>query len=438
MDITTIEPGMLRGTVQIPPSKSVAHRAIIAAALSGENCTIDHIAFSKDVLATLNCMKSLGAGFRKSIQNGRVTFSGKQKKIAEELVLDCEESGSTLRFLIPVALLWNRPVVFRGKGRLMQRPQKPYLDIFAKKGISCKIEQDTMRIDGQLKPGKFSLPGNISSQFVTGLLFALPLLNGDSEIEITTEMESKGYLDLTLSVLESFGIEIINEDYRRFLVPGNQRYVARDYRIEGDYSQAAFFLVAGALGCDIRCCDLNPDSLQGDKKVLEILERAGAKVKTFPDGSVQACSSAEMRGIEIDAREIPDLVPILAVLCGFCEGESRIINAGRLRMKESDRLTAVASELIRLGLQIEEGVDYLKIQGTQILHGETVSAWNDHRIAMALAIAACRCEGTVTIAGGKNAVKKSYPDFFQVYENLHTGPVTLVEYGQVISKEREG
>lgn len=434
MDIIRIEPRMLRGKVQIPPSKSVAHRALIAAALSGGVCNIENIALSKDIQATLGCMKALGAGYLMDEEAGVVSFNGKKKKLPETLKLNCEESGSTLRFLIPVALLTGKKITFCGKGRLMSRPQKPYMDIFAEKGISCTMGKDTMSIEGKLESGIYTLPGDVSSQFVTGLLFALPLLEGDSEIIITTEMESKGYLDLTLSVLKDFGIRIINENYRRFFVPGGQKYQQTDYKVEGDYSQAAFFLVAGAIGCDIVCSGLQETSLQGDKKILEILEQAGAKVTIHPNGDVSASPTDSMHGIEIDAREIPDLVPILAVLCGFLKGESRIVNAGRLRMKESDRLASTTSELSRLGVEIEEGSDFLKIRGKQTLCGETVSAWNDHRIAMALAIAACRCEGPVTITGGNVAVQKSYPDFFEVYEKLQRGPQTLHMMEEITEK----
>ncbi len=438
MDMIQIEPRMLQGRVSIPPSKSIAHRVMIAAALSGEPCRIENVAFSKDILATLGCIKALGIDFSIDKKAGEVIFSGRKKKGIKNPELQCEESGSTLRFLMPVSLLFERKVKLSGKGRLMSRPQKPYLDIFHEKNISCHMDKDTMLLEGVLEPGIYSLPGDVSSQFVTGLLFALPLLEGDSEIIITTEMESKGYLDLTLSVLRDFGIQIKNEKYRRFLVPGGQKYQATDYRIEGDYSQAAFFLVAGSIGCDLCCEGLNPKSLQGDKKILDILVDAGAKVTTYQDGSVKATKTETMNGVEIDAREIPDLVPVLAVFCGFLKGESRIINAGRLRMKESDRLAAISSELSRLGLAIEEGVDYLKIQGTQTLCGETVSAWNDHRIAMALAIAACRCEGAVTITGGKEAVQKSYPDFFDVYQKLQEGPKTLLGFGEAIKEETKG
>lgn len=419
MDVLTIDPNMLRGTVQVPPSKSVAHRAIIAAALSRETCRIRNIAPSKDILATLRCMKALGAAFSVDEKEHTVVFERTaQRRIKKEAVLCCEESGSTLRFLIPLALLCAKTVTFVGKGRLMQRPQTPYFSIFDKKGISYHMEGDRLRVSGTLSAGHYALPGNVSSQFVSGLLFALPMLLGDSVIEITTEMESRAYLDLTLSVLKDFGISVTHENYRRFQIPGGQAYRACPYTVEADYSQAAFFLVAGALGCDVRCKGLRSDSLQGDRKILSLIEKTGAKLTRFSDGSVRAEPTATMRGIEIDAGEIPDLVPILAVLCAFLRGESRIINAGRLRMKESDRLAAIASELSRLGARVKEGTDSLTIEGSQTLHGETVSAWNDHRIAMALSIAACRCEGAVTLTGAKEAVKKSYPDFFAVYRAL--------------------
>ncbi|MBQ4146265.1 MAG: 3-phosphoshikimate 1-carboxyvinyltransferase [Clostridia bacterium] len=427
MEVTKIEPEMLIGNVIVPPSKSVAHRAIISAALSGDACKIDNVAFSKDIEATLGCMKSLGALFEYNEKNKTVEFfennglfKGKGK-----LVLNCEESGSTLRFLMPLALLSGREVVLNGKGRLMQRPQKPYFDLFDKLGIEYELKGNKLKIKGRLKAGKFKIAGNVSSQFITGLLFTLPLLDGDSIIEITTEMESKSYLDLTLQTLNEFGIEIINEKYQKFIIAGNQKYKGKNYFVEGDYSQAAFFLVAGAIGCDVGVYGLKENSLQGDKKILDILNEAGARIDTLPDGCIKASRTEAMHGVTIDARDIPDLVPILSVLCAFCPGESRIINAGRLRMKESDRLTSTSSELRMLGADIEEGEDYLKICGKQSLCGETVSAWGDQRIAMMLAIAACRCEGVVSITGAQEAVKKSYPDFFQVYESLKNGPKAL-------------
>lgn len=437
MDIISIEPKMLRGTVTVPPSKSAAHRAIIAAALSGEQCVLSNIAMSQDIEATLACMKALGGGFTYNKKKMQLcTVTEQKRKMSEKLVLPCGESGSTLRFLMPVSLLFGRTVRLTGCGRLLKRPQKPFVDLFAQKGIQCSWTEKYIELEGKLEPGIYRLPGNVSSQFVTGLLFALPLLEGDSEIQLTTELESKAYVDLTLSVLKDFGIAVKNEGYRRFLVHGKQSYGARNYTVEGDYSQAAFFLSAGALGCDIRCYGLKKDSLQGDKAIIEILKQAGAKIEFFDDGSIQARRTNCMHSVVIDAREIPDLVPVLAVVCAFCPGESRIVRAGRLRMKESDRLAAIASELKHLGLEITEGTDELIITGREVLYGTTVSAWSDHRIAMALAVAACRCEGEVQITGAKESVKKSYPDFFEVYQHLlQNGPETLLKFSQVITEE---
>ncbi len=427
MDITRIEPTMLQGEVKVPPSKSVAHRAMIAAALSDAPCRIGNIAMSKDIQATLECMKVLGASARFFPKKGEVCFSAKRKKkLPEELHLDCGESGSTLRFLMPLALLSGRRVTFTGHGRLMQRPQTPYMDLFTQKGILWEQKEDSITLQGELKAGLYQLAGNISSQFITGLLYTLPLLEGDSEIQLTTLLASKGYVDLTLQVLEDFGISVINDNYRRFIIPGGQKYLARDYEVEGDYSQAAFFLVAGALGCDLICTGLNPESLQGDKQILAILKDAGARVEILEQGGIKVRRTDRMKGVKIDGGEIPDLVPILAVLCGFCPGESLIYNAARLRMKESDRLAAITRELRQMGIDVFEGVDFLRIQGTAVAKGATVSSWNDHRIAMATAIAACRAEGEVTICGGKEAVTKSYPDFFEVYESLATGPRALL------------
>ncbi len=418
MDNVTLTPRMLKGTVKIPPSKSVAHRAIIAAALSGGECLLTNTAINDDITATLGGMRALGCKYTVNKTKGEIKIAPKKQKKSGEIEIDCCESGSTLRFLIPIALLSGKPVKLTGRGRLMQRPQKPYLDMFDKKGIRYECGADYIKLDGQLTSGVFEMPGNVSSQFITGLLFALPLLEGDSEIVITTLTESKSYIDITLKVLADFGIEIENHNYMRYVIKGGQKYKSANYEIEGDYSQAAFFLVAGAIGCDVQCTGLKEDSLQGDREIIDIIERAGGIIERTKDG-IKARMSPNMQGITVDVRNIPDLVPIMAVLLSFCKGESRIINAGRLRMKESDRLAAISSELKHLGADITEESDSLKIVGRQTLESNNISAWGDHRIAMATAIAACRCEGgDMTIVGAIPAVKKSYPDFFDVYKKL--------------------
>lgn len=419
-DIKRIESKMLKGTVAVPPSKSVAHRAIIAAALSGDDCVIENVSMSNDISATVECMRKLGAKCQVNSKNMTVHISEKKTyKVKDMITLDCGESGSTLRFIMPLALGRGVPVKFVGHGRLMKRPQIPYFNIFRDKGIYFETGDDFIILNGELKSGTYGLAGNVSSQFISGLLFALPIIDGDSEILISGELESRGYVDLTIDILSKFGIEIENYKYKLFRIKGGQKYKScKEFKIEADYSQAAFFLVAGAIGCNVECLNLNPDSLQGDRAILDIIKQSGARVVKGPSGGIMAKRTAVMHGITVDAKNIPDLVPIISVLCAFCSGESRIINAGRLRHKESDRLKSTASELARLGVNIREETDSLTIYGRDLLESNVCSAWNDHRIAMALAIAACRTEGSVEITGAYEAVKKSYPDFFEIYDKL--------------------
>lgn len=417
MDNVIIKPNPLKGSVVIPPSKSVAHRAIIAAALSNAECVIDNVAMNADIEATLGGIRALGSKFTYNKKTMQVKISPK-KQTSKVNEIDCGESGSTIRFLMPIALLSGKDNTFICHGRLIKRPMEPYFDNFKKLGIECSIEDSCIRTKGKLKSGVFNMPGDVSSQFITGLLYALPLLEGDSEIVISNTPESTGYIDLTIDVLNKFGIEIENENYLKYKIKGGQKYKPTNMTVEADYSQAAFFLTAGAIGCDVECIGLNENSRQGDREILDIIERVGGKILKTEKG-IKAWRTDNMHGITLDGRNIPDLIPTVAVMLAFCKGESNIINVGRLRMKESDRLSAICDELSHLGVNIEEGVDSIKILGGQTVKCETVSARNDHRIAMALAIAACRAEGEeMLITGGKAAVKKSYPDFFDVYENL--------------------
>ena len=417
MDKITITPTPLCGRVKIPPSKSYAHRAIIAAFLSGGKCALNNIAMSDDIRATLNCIKALGGSFSQSADKTTLIVEKNGNPLNPPL-LECNESGSTLRFFIPIALCFAENIEFLGKGRLMERPLIPYFEIFDKVGIKYNQNGSHLSVNGKLRAGDFSIDASLSSQFVTGLLFALPLLDGDSRILIQGELSSKGYIDITLDVLRTFGIEIENQDYKLFIIKGNQKYKPTDYTVEGDFSQAAFFLTAGALGGSIICEGLNPKSLQGDKKIFDIIEKIGARLEETEAGCYRAVQTEEMHAVTIDADEIPDLVPILAVLLSFCKGESRTVNASRLRIKESDRLAAITTELKVLGAAIEEGTDFLVINGIQSLKGAQVSSHNDHRIVMAAAIAACRSHGDVTITKALDAVKKSYPDFFEDYAKL--------------------
>lgn len=416
MDKIIIKPKLLKGNIVVPSSKSLGHRGIIAAALSRGISRVYNIQLSKDIEATMELMKELGAVVNIEDQNlyidGRKMFSYEKK-----LDLRCRESGSTLRFLIPLALTKDGDYIFHGEGKLISRPLEPYYEIFEEKGIKYSREEDglPLKVSGKLTSGTYRVRGDISSQFITGLLFSLPILEGNSRIQITTKLESKGYIDLTLDILKDFGIEIENNNYKEFNIRGAQKYNSRNYYVEGDYSQGAFFLVAGALGSSIVCSGLNKDSLQGDKVILDILEAMGCNVEESEEGI--KVKPSKTKGIEIDASNCPDLVPILTVLASLSEGETKIVNAKRLRIKECDRLHAITKELNKLGANIIELEDSLIISGVNELKGGEVDSHNDHRIVMALAIAATRARGNVII-NNPSAVEKSYPNFFKDYFKL--------------------
>lgn len=415
-----IYPSRLEGVVEVPPSKSMAHRAIICASLSEGKSKIENIDYSDDINATIDGMKALGAKIVKSYDSLEITgIYSKDIDVKEFRVIDCNESGSTLRFLVPISLLVKGKSKFIGRGNLGKRPLTTYYEIFDNQGIKYSYEENSLNleVEGKLKGGEFYVKGNISSQFITGLLFSLPLLKEDSKIIITTDMESKGYIDLTLSALEEFGISIINNDYKEFIIKGNQRYLSRDYRVEGDYSQAAFFLSANALGNNVVVKDLSLNSLQGDKEVIDILERMKVRFINSDDG-ISSRVNGELSSTIIDGSQCPDIIPVLAAVASLAEGKTEIINAGRLRIKECDRLSAVKLELSKLGADIEEKEDGLVICGVNKLQGG-VEVWShkDHRIAMTLAIAATRCSEPIIIKDYE-CIAKSYPKFFDDYKML--------------------
>ena len=380
----TITPGLLAGIITPPPSKSQAHRLLIAAALAGGESRVEHLGQSQDIDATRRCMAALQAP-------------------GEGLpALDCGESGSTLRFLIPVALALRGGGVFTGHGRLMERPQGPYFRIFEEKGVAYAQEDGALTVRGTLTPGVYTLPGDVSSQFITGLLYALPLLPGDSEIRLTTPLESRGYVDMTLAALAQFGVETAFDGVRVFRVPGGQTYRPRQVTVEADWSNAAFWYVAAALGSPVEVVGLNPASAQGDRVIADF------------------CARLVRPGqVDLDVSQCPDLVPPLAALAALRGGETtRIVGAARLRIKESDRLATVTQVLRALGGQVEEHRDFLVIQGRdQLEGGVTVSGCNDHRIAMMAGVAATRCQKPVTITGAE-CVQKSYPEFWNDYRRL--------------------
>lgn len=409
----------LEGKVKIPPSKSMAHRGIICASLSSGVSVVDNIDYSDDINATIDAMVSLGAVIDKN--EDKLTITGAFHKDAKRnaaRTVDCNESGSTLRFLVPISLLFDGMTKFIGRGNLGKRPLDTYYNIFKEQGIKYNAVDNKLNlmVKGRIKAGEFVLPGNISSQFITGLLFTLPLLEGDSKIIISTELESKGYIDLTLSCMKDFGIDIENRDYREFIIKGGQSYNSRNYRVEGDYSQGAFYLSANALGSKIELLDLREDSLQGDKEAIDILERMGAKFE-FKD-SITIKENCKLNSTLIDASQCPDIIPVISLVAALSEGRTEIINAGRLRIKECDRLKAVSTELKRLGAKIIEKEEGLIIDGVEELEGGIeVWSWKDHRIAMTLAIAATRCKNPIIIKDYE-CVAKSYPSFFEDYKML--------------------
>lgn len=414
LNFIKICPSVLQGKVKIPASKSLCHRAIIAAGLASGRSVIDNVIFSDDIVASCNGMKALGTDML--FEKDSVAITGAKFLNSVESTIDCNESGSTLRFLIPIALLTGNEITFTGKGRLGSRPLTPYYSIFNEQNI--KYSSNTglpLTIKGTLKPGEYKLPGNISSQFITGLMFALPLLEADSKITITTALESKGYIDLTQSLLKKYSINIENHNYSEFYIKGNQSYKACNYRVEGDFSQAAFWLVAGVLSEQIQCEDINIDSLQGDKVILDIIKNMGGNID-IKENKITARNS-KTSGITIDASNCPDLVPIVSVLAAVSSGTTRIINAQRLRIKESDRLKAMTIELSKLGADIAETSDGLIIHGKHNLKGGIVSSWNDHRIAMALAIASIKCTEPL-ILENFDVIKKSYPEFYKDFITL--------------------
>ena len=381
----TITPARLSGCVTPPPSKSLGHRFLIAAALAGEGSVIHNLADSQDIRATRRCMAELKTN-RSSLP-----------------YLDCGESGSTLRFLIPLALALRGGGVFTGHGRLMERPQQPYFDIFEEKNIRYKQGKDVLTVEGWLTPGEYRLPGNVSSQFFTGLLMALPLLDGPSVIIPTTPLESEGYIHMTLAVLAKFGIEIpaTLSLPPHYMIPGPGRYVPQELTVEGDWSQAAVWYAARNLGCEVEIQGMDRSSGQWDQEVQRF------------------CRELSQPGdVRIDLTNFPDLAPPLAAAAAVRQGVTRFTGGARLRIKESDRLTAIAAALNALGGQVTERPDGLTVYGREGLAGAcTVDCCNDHRIAMMAAVAATRCKEPVTLAGAE-CVAKSYPGFWDHYRML--------------------
>lgn len=402
--LARIQPSRLQGSVTVPPSKSMAHRALLCAGLAAGTTQIQGILPSQDMEATCRALTALGASIARQGSLARVQGVAGRPKVPQGPV-DCGESGSTLRFLIPAFALASAPARLTGRGRLPQRPLGPYGTIFHGQGLPFAQDETGVSFQGPLAPGDYTLPGDVSSQFISGLLFALPLLPGDSHIRIQPPFESRGYVNMTLQVMDAFGVQAAFLDGLTLHVPGNQLFTApaAPFLVEGDDSQAAFFLTLDAILGDVSVAGLSPRSIQGDRVMGEILARCG---------HVPGQPPRPLAPFVADLGDCPDLGPILMTLGLFCRGESRLLNAGRLRLKESDRGTAMAQELSKLGGQASLAGDEIRIRQSRLRPGPALSSHGDHRIAMALAVAALGARIPADIQGAE-AVEKSYPDFWK-------------------------
>ena len=412
MNKKIIKANRLTGEVTPPPSKSILHRYIIASSLAKGISKIENISYSDDIIATIEAMEKLGAKIEKKdnylLIDGSKTFD--KKYLNNNAEIDCNESGSTLRFLFPLSIVKKNKISFKGKGKLFKRPLNSYFENFDKYKIKYSyINENEILLDGELKSGEYEIDGNISSQFITGLLFSLPLLNENSKIIIKGKLESSSYIDITLDCLNKFGINIIKNSYKEFIIKGNQNYKSGNYQVEADYSQIAFFLVANSISSNIKINGLNSNSLQGDKKIVDFIYKIdnwNKKEKLILDGS-----------------ETPDIIPILSLKACISKKEIEIVNIARLRIKESDRLRAIVKELSKLGFDLLEKEDSILINSrkdfNKIINNNPVylSSHSDHRIAMTIAIASTYYDGEI-ILDNLDCIKKSYPNFWEVFLSL--------------------
>ncbi len=401
MDVQ-ITPRRLSGVVTPPPSKSLAHRWILAAALAAGVSTIHNLDFSEDIEATLRCMSNFRCRWEWQGEDTLKIWGciSRERDYPVPPRFDCGESGSTLRFLIPLALALEGGGEFTGRGRLMERPLGPYFQLFDRQGIFHQLQDGVLTVRGDLRPGEYRLPGNVSSQFFTGLLLALPLLDGPSVVVSTTKLESASYAAMTMGVLARAGIHVRwSPGLNGFgIEPGV--YGPFEETVEADWSQAAFWYAAIALGSNLRLRGLKGQSSQGDAAVLAHSKKLSAAGE-----------------VSVNLSDCPDLLPPLAAIAALRRGTTRFVGAARLRLKESDRLATVTRMLKALGGAVSEEEDGLTVYGVSTLPGGVVDGANDHRIVMAAAVAATRCQGPVTIRGAE-AVKKSYPHFWRDYEAL--------------------
>ena len=404
------------GTITAPPSKSMAHRAVLCGALAQGTSHIGNLAFSKDISATLGAADQLCARVTAGDRDAVVEGLGGFRPVSAPV--DCCESGSTLRFLIPLASLIGQAVTFTGRGRLMERPQSVYQTLYRQQGLRFEQSPAGLTVEGKLSAGDYELAGNVSSQFISGLLFALPLLEGGSTLHLIPPVESRSYIDMTRAVQKAFGVSSRWLDGTTLEIPGGQSYHPCDYTVEGDYSQAAFPAVLGAVCGGVTIAGLPEQTLQGDAVILEILRRCGARFARTAEGVV--FEPALLHGVEIDLADCPDLGPVLMVLGLLCEGTTVIRNAERLRIKESDRIEAMETELRACGGLLESEGGTITIHGCrERLHAPAgpLSGHNDHRVVMSLSVLALAAGLELPIAGAE-AVEKSWPDFLEAIRPL--------------------
>jgi len=416
MEFTVSPIDSLSGGVVAPASKSYTIRAVLSGLLAEGTSTIRSPLVSRDTEAAFNACSAFGGGLRREGDVMLIEGTGGDVK-APGGVVDTLNSGTTIRISTAIASLCDTEVKLTGDESIQRRPIKPLLDALSQLGVKSTSKNGCppLSVRGPIEGGACSIPGNVSSQFITAVIMAAPYAREEVVVNVTTPLKSRPYVDLTLNMLGLFGVDVMNDDYRTFNVP-LQAYKGADYTVEGDYSSAAFILAAAALTkSDVMVSNLFRDSLQADKRVLEIISQMGAKVTSAAD-SVRVTSDGRLSGVKVDLSDSPDLVPIVSVLGALASGRTEIVNAAHARLKECDRIKAMATELAKMGAKIQEREDGLLIEGGA-LHGANVEGWLDHRIIMSLAVAGFRAQGKTVISGSEH-VDVTFPNFKQSMNGL--------------------
>ena len=410
-----IYPSLISNTVSIPASKSVVHRVLIASSLSIGKSEISNVDFNEDILATIEGLKKLGAKIETIDKTILIEGLDINKKL-DSVLIDANESGSTLRFLIPLATHLSKTSKFIGSERLMERPLSVYQTIYNDQSLIFK-DQKYKEIQGSLVAKDYIIKGDISSQFISGLMFVLPLLENDSTIQIIKPYESKSYVDLTISILKKYNINI-GQDKNKYYIAGKQSYQAHNLKAEGDFSQAAFFCALGAINNELTINNINHNSVQGDKVILDFLNELGVKVEK--NESAITIFKSSLKSASFDLADAPDLGPIMCALGLFSDEYIELFNVHRLRLKESDRLLAMKTQLEKLGAKVDLHKNSIKVYRLEKFMDKEIEidGCNDHRIVMALAIVATVLKKPMTIMGYE-AVNKSYPNFFKDLNRLN-------------------